>query len=75
MFRSKRAASIRAWPVMTKIGWVAVGIMEMASQLDRVSAMGWVVAKARIRYWVMVQFVIAGVGMGRFSSGRRKRVG
>ena len=49
--------------------------MDRASQLDSVSAMGWVVEKALIRYWVIVPFEMAGMGMGRFSSGRRKRVG
>ncbi len=49
--------------------------MERANQLDSVSAMSWVVEKARIRYWAMVALEKAGVGRGRFGSGRRNRVG
>ena len=49
--------------------------MDRANQLDRVSAMDWFVEKARIKYWVMVAFAMAGIGMGKFGSGRRKRVG
>ena len=75
MFRSRRAASILAFPVRTKMGCVALGIMDRASQLDSISALDWFVEKARIRYWVMVAWEKLGVGRGRFNSGRRKRVG
>ena len=61
--------------MITKMGWVAEGIIAKASQFASISAVGWLVAKACIRDGTMGVLENSGVGRGKFSSGRRKRAG